>query len=665
MSQPMPYRSGSRPRRTSIDRPGTRWGARAWGAAAVGLLAGLPLASHAEPVFREWRAEFATVNQDSYGTGPSTARVTPIPLVIDTGRQNIKVGDVADVTVPGWWIFPSTYLGKYGAELNGHFDLRTGLEITTRQDPGTISANQILNAFLNFDDHRRAGELVAFNTRTQSETQSLKSTFPNVGLDIDFVFALDTELRSRVCVVECIAGTVIPRIHTDPDLRLPIFDYNRDKDGDGAPDGGIELFGLSIPEVPGDPVAGGSSTDNPSLTIPLGSPVKVGPFRDLSVGSVTIQVPQPHVSGAESFGDSKLVAAAQDDFIDIAIDIDNMVSLAITQGRSSQLFGAALTIPGVDIGGGYELINLNVNLGIDYRQEFTLMSNLAVDLAFSEPVIWYDADGELQVTSQWSGLWNDFPSFTLPRAGTVTVTPTFDLEATLRNLTQLDFDLGIIFELFKIWFDSGIFGNGELHLVDVDPSFDVGRAPVFDKKFVLEGWNNFAGAPFDVHFVESLLPTDGSTCLELPAEEQAACLQEFVSDTTACPALASINYQRLLDDLIALRKVRYLAYSNNPLYPKPVNANPDLVTPLDAPILNLTAQLARCNLPVATTTVVRDFTVPPSETVTVFEDPPFLVGGFMPGRSALIPEPATLALAALACLLLAWRGRHHRARRHP
>jgi hypothetical protein len=100
----------------------------------------------------------------------------------------------------------------------------------------------------------------------------------------------------------------------------------------------------------------------------------------------------------------------------------------------------------------------------------------------------------------WRGSWIDIPDFTLLHEGTVEVTPTFDLNATLRNLTELDYDLDFILELLRLWYNLGPLGSGSIALFEAEWPVDLFRTTVFDDRFALEGWNSIAGNTFSVHF---------------------------------------------------------------------------------------------------------------------------------------------------------------------
>jgi len=518
----------------------------------------------------DYGLDFSTTDQNTYATGPTGAYTSNNFLGFDTGPNPFAIGGIESVYSPQFLFIPSVYLGKYGAEIAGNFDLRTGFEVTTRNDSGTIDAAQSFQALLQYENTLEAGIFTDFMATDVSESQSMQTTFPNVGLDIDFVFELD-DLYIDVtgCVVDCVDIPLIP--HTNVAVDVPIFDFNRDTDGDGAPDGLVELFGVGIDEefaaYQSDDetatVAGGEVTTKPSLTLNLEVPLRKG----LSLGSVTVEVPQPHTEATELNGDSTLNSAAEDDFMEISIDVDTFLTIAIPPPAGpiiNAINSNGITIPFTDFGAGYDLLNFQVAWDMDYSQEFTLMSNLIVDLAFSETVIWRNDAGVIELLDGWQGVWSEIPDFTLGHAGTVEVTPTFDLEATLRNLTELDYDLNFILELLKIWYDLG-FANGEVALFQGNWPVDLFRSTVFDGQFYLEGWEKQStAAPFLVNFTESSNSFETSTCEALPEGERADCYQVFVDETNQCNLAR--NWVENADQQDA-----NVTCGTNPLYDGPAN----------------------------------------------------------------------------------------------
>lgn len=646
---------------------GSRGRAAAFGVLVAGLVLAPVDAPDASVISKEYLLDFETTSQSTNGPGASNPQNDPVFLGIDTGPNPFKVGGVEAVTIPGWWIFPSTYLGKYGVELEGNFDLRTGFEINTRNDAGTINAAQQFQLGLTYENQWVAGQFATFATTQQSLLQKMQTTFPNVGLDIDLVFQLDTYMKTTACVVDCVNFDVIPR--WTPQVSVPIFDYNRDQNGDGLPDGSVEIFGLSIPD---SDTALSSSTGNPSLTIDLGSPVKLGPLKDLSVGSVTIEVPQAHTGNEERNGDSKLTSGAQDDFLNITLDVDNVLSLILSQGKTSQLFGAAVTVPVVNLGIGYELFNFGIGWDMDYRQDFTLVSNLVVDLAFSEPVLWRDAQGVLQLLDSWRGPWSGLPDFTIGHEGTVEVTPKFDLLATLHNLMALDYDLQFVLELFKFWFDSGPLGNGEVHLFDSgdDFSIDLFRSPVFETTFDLGGWNRVAGEAFQVHFTKPVNSFDPAGCAALSSPTaKSACYVQLVKVNEMCGAIASLGLERYLKFLDGLQLL-FETPENLPIFESLTTADILRLAEFVLFVVDTGAGgdefrrnpsvVPSCGPLLPTTTVTYAWQPPVFEVVTFTNE--VIVGGQIGGVSSkAVPEPGTLLLLGAGLGAAGWMRRRRRS----
>jgi len=491
--------------------------------------------AHAALVSYDFQLDFATNDQNTYGTGPTGAFTKDFFLGFDTQPNPFSFGGIEHVTspkvviIPGFLEIPAADLGDWGALIEGNFDLRTGFEITTRNDSGTIDASQSFLASLKYDDERVTGQYTNFNTFKVSQSQWMQTTFPNVGLDVDFAFQMeDTYINLTGCAVNC--GTVALLPNTNINIDVPIFDYNRDRDGDGTPDGLVEIFGVGIDEefaayqTDTETVAGGEINTQPSLQLNLEIPTK----KDLSLGYIRVDVPQAHTEAEELDGDSKLHSAAEDDFIEIGLDIDTYLGFIPGYGPIiNKINSNGLTIPFTDLGVGYDLLNFNIAWDMDYSQEFTLLSNLVVDLEYSEKVLVDRGIFGTSWATAWSGAWVNMPDFTMLHEGEVTVTPTFNLNATLRNLTELDYDLTFILELLKLWYNLGVFGEGNVKLFEGEWPVDLFRSTVFDDTFALEGWNAVAASPFVVKFSQAP-KTETLTCKSISgAYEYYSGLEPF------------------------------------------------------------------------------------------------------------------------------------------
>lgn len=644
-------------RGTAIGRPGQGAVFRHVGYLLVGLFLMMQgNVARSALVSYDYGLDFATDDQNSYATGPTGAFTSDFFLGLDTGYQRFHFGGTEKAELFG------IDLGEYGAEVGGIFDLRTGFEIATRNDSGTIDAAQSFLTSLMYDDQRLTGQFTDLVTSQQSTEQWMQTTFPNVGLDVDFAFDLETSIDGKGCVVDCVDFTLIP--YTSAETDFDVFDYNRDIDGDGAPDGLVELFGVGIDEefaayqTDTETVVGGGATTEPALQLNLELPFKKG----VSLGYVRVEVPQPHTEATELYGDSTLHSAAEDDFIEIGADVDSLLVLIPGVGPIiNQINSNGITLPNVELGIGYDLLNFNVEWDMDYSQEFTLLSNLVVELAFSEPVVWLN-NGIYELISSWQGSWLDVPDFTLLHPGTVTATPTFDLAATLWNLTELDYDLDFILELITLWYDFGLLGSGSFALFEGEWPVDLFRTTVFDDEFSLIGWNSVAGDSFDVHFSEAPM-SDSLYCSTLRDTYE---LYEAYADSYET---ADSDLLAFLNDFFYVRQNLYKAWlmcKDSTPTTMADTCEDQLALLYDAqelfPADNGYIDNSRLVQTISIAEVTCETTEPVSVTTVFIPDPPPDDGGNPNGdeTATSVPEPHVLLLLGLGLGLLGFLARRQR-----
>ena len=192
----------------------------------------------------------------------------------------------------------------------------------------------------------------------------LNSQFPTIVLTSGLVFDVAAGVSGRACIGPCVSFN--ESMNVDPDL--PIVSFNVDGEG------GIEWFG-------GNPLLE-AAINLGGGRLPSGLPAE-----DIEIGGGLVEVdlflPQPDATYDGTDGTS-LVASGQDDLINVGIDLDNIVSLAATQGATQNLYGGSL-----DLGFGsinWDFIDVDLGPALDLRQEFTLTPTLMVDLLFSRPV---------------------------------------------------------------------------------------------------------------------------------------------------------------------------------------------------------------------------------------------------------------------------------------
>jgi len=143
---------------------------------------------------------------------------------------------------------------------------------------------------------------------------------------------------------------------------------------------------------------------------------------------------------------------------------------------------------------------------LELKQDFELDPTLYVSMAFDKAV---EIGGRL--VNEFISAWDNLPSI-LFKEDVTEVTPTFFVEANLKNetLLDLDFDFGIDILQLGYEFVGGIDGGVGLSLLD--ESVDVLSSPNFyENIFPLAGFNLQVADSFTIDFTNgSTLPTPNS-----------------------------------------------------------------------------------------------------------------------------------------------------------
>jgi hypothetical protein len=232
-----------------------------------------------------------------------------------------------------------------------------------------------------------------------------------------------------------------------------------------------------------------------------------------NIATITAYLPQPNTSGGLNAAGTMLTSSAQDDLLDVSLDVDNLLSIALL--GTGGLFGG-----GEDLGGGfslsYDLINVEMGPQINLVQSFEFTPTLFVDLMFSNPV---NVTGFGMVTSLAGLVWDDLPTMAFD-GGITTVTPTFYLGAQigseffanageLFNQLFLDIDGNVRVDLLQAAFGTP-FGDLSIGIGNLfDHTFDIFTTPaIFASRFAMAGFEPIIGASFTV-----MVPTPGTLLL--------------------------------------------------------------------------------------------------------------------------------------------------------
>ena len=373
---------------------------------------------------------------------------------------------------------------RTGVAVEGTSDGRVGLELGIEIGSGSVDATVSYEATLDIPDTTvlDRANAISFNPNSVlAGTNTLNTDFASLALSADAVFELSGSVTGEACVIA--AGCKTGSTPFNIDATAPILSFNEDGEG------GVLLLGQK-PSVFGFP----DEANGFPFTIDAGVS---------GLATATLHLPQPDASGGLDTTTGTLKASAQDDLVDLNVDVDAAVSLAVTGGITTDAFG--FSVPIGNVGSvGYDVIDVNIGPSIDLRQNFELDPTLFVQLVFDKAVM---VAGEL--VTELISAWDLLPDIFFLDDVT-TVTPTFFVDADLRNETLLDFDLDFMVDLLQINFDllgfERQFGIGNI----LDGSIDLFRSPdLFDNLFSLQGFNLQLGDSFVIDFLGgSSTPSD-------------------------------------------------------------------------------------------------------------------------------------------------------------
>jgi len=368
---------------------------------------------------------------------------------------------------------------RTGVAVEGTSDGRVGLELGIEVGSGSVDATVSYAATLDIPDTALLDKANAINFNPNSVlagTNVLTTDFADLSLTADAILEVSGSVTGEACVIA--AGCTTGGSSFNIDEKVSILSFNEGGEGD------IKLLGQS-PSTFGFP----DEADGFPFEIAAGSGVAG------ELASATLYLPQPDTSGGLDNTTNTLKSSGQDDLVDLTVDIDAVASLAVTAGATTQAFGFELPIGNVG-SVGYDIIDVKIGPSIDLKQDFELDPTLFVQLVFDKAVM---IAGEL--VTELISAWDLLPDIFFLDDVT-TVTPTFFVDAELRNETVLDFDFDFVVDLLQVNFDllgfDRQFGIGNI----LDESIDLFQSPdLFDSLFSLQGFDLQIGESFTIDFL--------------------------------------------------------------------------------------------------------------------------------------------------------------------
>ena len=426
-------------------------------------------------------------------------------------------------------IFPGTNAvtadTRTGAQLDVHTSGKVGLEFGYSIDSGSIDTDATFSAGASLPDFVKTNEYIDLNTSTSFDNGSFSTQSPKIEAYISAILQLSGSVDATACGLTfgCATGSFnLPTVDTNQ--RIVSIDPNSLKILEGILPGGN-----SFAEVPilnqSLTLEGGATIAPPvvgfKLTGPLGITLATSlpptPSLSVDLAEVTVQVPDIATNGTQS-GD-KLNSSGRDDLLSLQLDLDGAASLFGGLPPVGINFDLIDT-PIFKVGASLDLIDVDAGPVLGVTQDFELIPTLMATLAFSNPV---EIMGIAGLQSTWTGLWDKLPEFAI--FDDTTVTPTFWLDAMLRNTLGLDLGLVGTLDLLKLGATGSIGGLDILgfgpislnNLLGIDNTlFETPKVgfDVANFNFGLGGFNPVAGNSFTLLAIQAI-PSPGTLLLVL------------------------------------------------------------------------------------------------------------------------------------------------------
>jgi hypothetical protein len=358
---------------------------------------------------------------------------------------------------------------RTGAKLDVTSSGKAGIEFGYSIDSGSVDSEVAYSAKAELPDTAiTAGTMIDINTSSLFDQGFIQTQSPNAEAWFSAVLELSGSVDATACgfALGCKNGTFnLPTVDTNQ--RIVSIDPNSLKilDGlippDGDPVAQVPLLNRSLTLEAGlsaavPPVPGFKLTESSGLT--LFSSMPPTPSVTVDLAEIEVQVPNIATSGTGS--GEKVTAEGRDDLLALTMDVDG----------AATMFGglppAGLNFTPVDAGvfkleASLDLIDVDAGPVLGIAQHFELIPTLMAEVEFSSPI---QLSGLAGLHDSWTGMWEDFPEFSLFED--TTFTPTFWIDAMLRNTMGLDLGLIGTLDVLKLGATAVV---GGINVMDFGP----------------------------------------------------------------------------------------------------------------------------------------------------------------------------------------------------
>jgi PEP-CTERM motif len=362
---------------------------------------------------------------------------------------------------------------RTGAKVDTSTQGTIGLQQSVKADAGSVDATVVFDANLQAPEQVQALNLFSLGgSSTLLGDSTFSTNFPQLSAKTELVIGSKANLDGQICGIGLGCSQTSTTIGFDPQT-VELISFNENNNGS------INILGLNNL---------GPSAFN------FGDPIGITGPTGANLGDVTLYVPNLVTDGTVA-GDS-LTSGGSADFLSLKADLDGIAQTAL---GLPPILGT-----GIDIGilnFSYDLLNVEFGPTFDVVQTFDLQPTLMVDLAFSEPVY---VEGSSSKVDFLSAPVADIPRIALDVNESVDVTPTYWVDASLHNTTQLGVDGEFVLQALQasvslnglgLTFDLGQLGP----LFEYTNRFNIADfPPLFDKTFGLGGFSPIAGDTFSL-----------------------------------------------------------------------------------------------------------------------------------------------------------------------
>jgi hypothetical protein len=399
---------------------------------------------------------------------------------------------------------------RTGATLDVHTSGKVGLDFGYAIDSGSVDTTADFIAGAVIPDAVQASEFISLNTSSNFNNGTINTQSPKVEAYLSAVMQLSGSVDAQACALTlgCKSGTsALPAV--DLNQRILSIDPNSLKvlDGigpDGAPFAEVPILNQSLTLEGGatfaPPVVGFKLTGPGGVS--LASSLPPTPAVTVDLAEVTVSVPDIATSG--SGGGTSVTSDGRDDLLSAQLDLDGAATLMgglPPTGANFDLIDAGV----FKLSASLDLIDVDAGPVVGLTQDFEFTPTLMSTINFSKPV---EIAGMSGLHNSWTGIWSELPDFAITK--TTTVSPTFWLDAMLKNDMGLDLGLVGTLDILKLGATASI---GGIDLLNFNPLslnnllgigntlFDTPKVgfSVFDTMFKLGGFQEIIGDSFTLN----------------------------------------------------------------------------------------------------------------------------------------------------------------------